>query len=164
MHAFFSTPTSVMRQRFRKNPQFLSTLVSLFTDLKQNIISLGLRCGLEDSSGGIPSPESTAKVSGDGFLSEEIRPGTLLVQEAYLFETCTRYIMHTSNIFLNKLFPLNFLFNIEVQQINNVVIVSSGQQRDPAIVCMYPFSLKLPSHPGCHITLRRVPCAIQGPC
>ena len=26
---------------------------------------------------------------------------------------------------------------------------------------MYPFSPKLPSHPGCHITLSRVPCAIQ---
>ena len=25
---------------------------------------------------------------------------------------------------------------------------------------MYPFSPKLPSHPGCHITLSRVPCAI----
>ena len=30
-------------------------------------------------------------------------------------------------------------------------------------VCVYtyPFSPKLPSHPGCHITLSRVPCAIQ---
>ena len=26
---------------------------------------------------------------------------------------------------------------------------------------MYPFSPKLPSDPGCHITLSRVPCAIQ---
>jgi len=26
---------------------------------------------------------------------------------------------------------------------------------------MYPFPHKLPSHPGCHITLNRVPCAIQ---
>ena len=26
---------------------------------------------------------------------------------------------------------------------------------------MYPFSPKLPFHPGCHITLSRVPCAIQ---
>ena len=26
---------------------------------------------------------------------------------------------------------------------------------------MYPFSPKLPSHPGCHITLSRVPLAIQ---
>ena len=26
---------------------------------------------------------------------------------------------------------------------------------------MYPLSPKLPSHPGCHITLNRVPCATQ---
>ena len=26
---------------------------------------------------------------------------------------------------------------------------------------MYPFSSKLPSHPGCHITLSRVPCALH---
>ena len=25
----------------------------------------------------------------------------------------------------------------------------------------YPFSPKLPSHPGCHLTLSRVPCAVQ---
>ena len=28
-------------------------------------------------------------------------------------------------------------------------------------MCMYPFSPKLPFHPGCHITLSRVPCTIQ---
>ena len=28
-------------------------------------------------------------------------------------------------------------------------------------VDMYPLSPKLPSHPGCHITLSRVPCAVQ---
>ena len=27
---------------------------------------------------------------------------------------------------------------------------------------MYPSSPKLPSHPGCHVTLSRVPCAAQG--
>jgi len=26
---------------------------------------------------------------------------------------------------------------------------------------MYPFSPKLPSHPGWHMTLSRIPCAIQ---
>ena len=26
---------------------------------------------------------------------------------------------------------------------------------------MYPLSPKFPSHPGCHVTLSRVPCAIQ---
>ena len=29
------------------------------------------------------------------------------------------------------------------------------------IIYMYPFFPKLPSHLGCHITLSRVPCAIQ---
>ena len=28
-------------------------------------------------------------------------------------------------------------------------------------IYMYPFSPKVPSYPGCHITLNRVPCAIQ---
>ena len=43
---------------------------------------------------------------------------------------------------------------------NNVVIISGRHQRDSAIhVYMYPFSPKLPSHPGCHITLNRDPCA-----
>ena len=27
-------------------------------------------------------------------------------------------------------------------------------------IYMHPFSPKLPSHPGCHITLSRVPCAV----
>ena len=47
--------------------------------------------------------------------------------------------------------------------INSVVIVSGGQQRDSAIhiIYMYPFCPTLPSHPGCHVTLSRVPCAIQ---
>ena len=37
--------------------------------------------------------------------------------------------------------------------------VSGGQKRDSAIyIHTYPFSPKLPSHPGCHITLSRVPC------
>ena len=44
--------------------------------------------------------------------------------------------------------------------ITNVVTDSGEQQRDSAIY-MYPFSPKLPSHPGCHITLSRVPCTIQ---
>ena len=35
------------------------------------------------------------------------------------------------------------------------------QQSQPYIY-MYPFSPKLASHPGCHITLSRVPCVIPG--
>ena len=29
------------------------------------------------------------------------------------------------------------------------------------ILYMYPFSPKVPSHPGCHVTLSRVSCAIE---
>ena len=36
---------------------------------------------------------------------------------------------------------------------DNVVMVSGAQQSDSA-AHTYPFSPKLPSHPGCHITLR----------
>ena len=60
--------------------------------------------------------------------------------------------------FLNFFF--NFLFSIVVQPVNNVVIVSGVQQRDQPQIHMHPFSPKLPSSPGCHITLSRVPCAI----
>ena len=64
----------------------------------------------------------------------------------------------------------NFLLCTGV--INSVVIVPSGQQRDSAIhtpVCIHthmyipthmcPFSPQFPCHPGCHVTLGRVPCA-----
>jgi len=41
-------------------------------------------------------------------------------------------------------------------------VVSKGTQ---TYIFRYPFSLKLPSHPGYHISLSRVPCAILiGPC
>jgi len=45
------------------------------------------------------------------------------------------------------------------QPINNVVIVSV-KGFGPTYIYIYPFSLKLPYHPGCHIALSRVPCAI----
>ena len=41
---------------------------------------------------------------------------------------------------------------------NNAVIVSGKQQRDPAIHIHVPIR---PSYPGCHIALSRVFCAIQ---
>ena len=42
------------------------------------------------------------------------------------------------------------------------LIVSGEQQRDSAVsIYTFPFSPRLPSHPGCLITLNRVPCAIQ---
>ena len=28
-------------------------------------------------------------------------------------------------------------------------------------ICLYPFSPRLPSHPGCHVTLSRAPCSVQ---
>ena len=62
------------------------------------------------------------------------------------------------NSFIVFVFLLNFLFCIGVQPVNNVVMVSGEQRRDSAIhthVCILP---QLPSHPGCHVTLSRVPC------
>ena len=43
--------------------------------------------------------------------------------------------------------------------INNVVIVSSAQQRNSAIHIHVSILPKLPSHSGCHMTLSIVPCA-----
>jgi len=54
----------------------------------------------------------------------------------------------------------------------NVMIVSGGMQRDPALhgpdhketwnhTIHVSILTKLPFHPGCHIALSRVPCAIQ---
>ena len=56
---------------------------------------------------------------------------------------------------------LNKTLFIEVKPINNVVIVSGGQQRDSAIHIHVSILPRLFSHPGCHITLSRVPCAIS---
>ena len=56
--------------------------------------------------------------------------------------------------------PLNFLFCIGVQLINNAVIISGGEQKDSAIYIHVSILSQAPPHPGCHITLRRVPCAI----
>ena len=53
---------------------------------------------------------------------------------------------------------LNLLFCVGVWPVNNIVIVSGEQGRDSAIhISMYRFWPKLPSYPGCHITLSRVP-------
>ena len=40
-------------------------------------------------------------------------------------------------------------------------MVSGEQEETQPYIHTYPFSPKLPSHPGCHITLSRVPCAVQ---
>ena len=39
--------------------------------------------------------------------------------------------------------------------------VSGGQQRGSAIHTQVSFSPRLPSHPGCHVALSRVPCALR---
>ena len=58
-------------------------------------------------------------------------------------------------------FFFHFQFCIGVFLTNNAVIVSGGQPRDPAIHTYVSILPKLLSHPGCCITLSRVPCAIQ---
>ena len=65
--------------------------------------------------------------------------------------------------FLSLIFLLNLLIYIGVQLINNFnVIVSGGQQMGSVIHARVSLlTPKLPSHPGCHITLSSVPCAIQ---
>ena len=55
----------------------------------------------------------------------------------------------------------NVLFCSEAQLINSVVIVL-GEWRKSSISHVHvAFSPKLPFHPGCHIALSRIPCAIQ---
>ena len=54
----------------------------------------------------------------------------------------------------------NFLFCIGIQSINNVVTVSGVWGRDSDIHRHVSFLPQPPSHPGCHIMLSRVPCAI----
>ena len=81
--------------------------------------------------------------------------------------------MMTKNYHLQKFmlffmfiyFLLNFLFCIGVWPINNVMIASGGQQRDLAIhiyicICIILLQTPLPSRLP-HVTLSRVPCAIQ---
>ena len=64
--------------------------------------------------------------------------------------------------FFPSVFSLNFLFYVGVQPINNVVMASGGQPRDSAKhIHVSPFLPKLHFHPGCHVTLGRVPCAVQ---
>ena len=43
--------------------------------------------------------------------------------------------------------------------INSVEVVSSEHEGSQPCICMYPFSLKHPSHQDWHVTLSRVPCA-----
>ena len=96
-----------------------------------------------------------------------------LVEQGVIFAVCTDHVLkllagwhwarHTKEGSGGFVCFFDFSFYIGVYLINNVVIVSGGQQRDSIqpYMYMYPFSPKLLSHPGCHITLSRVPCAIQ---
>ena len=52
-------------------------------------------------------------------------------------------------------FFLNFLFHVGIQPINSVAVVLGDIEGTQPYTYMYPFSPKLPSHPGCHITLSR---------
>ena len=62
----------------------------------------------------------------------------------------------------NSSFFFFFNFYVGIQMISNAVIVLGGQHKGLSYTYSpihYPH--KLPSHPGCSITLSRVPCAIQ---
>ena len=52
-------------------------------------------------------------------------------------------------------------FCLGVWLMNHVVIVLGDSEGTQVYIYMYRLSPKLPSYPACHITLSRVPCAIQ---
>ena len=54
-----------------------------------------------------------------------------------------------------------FLFCIGVQLYTNVVIFLVSSKRTQLCIYTYPFFPKPPYHPGCHITLNRLPCAVE---
>ena len=56
---------------------------------------------------------------------------------------------------------LIFHFCVGIQPTDTVVIVQVNSEGTQPYIYMGPFSPRLPSHPGCHITLSRVPCALQ---
>ena len=58
-------------------------------------------------------------------------------------------------------FLKNFLFCVGVETINNVEVILGEQQRDLAIQIQVSILPQAPSPPGSHITLDRVPCALQ---
>ena len=72
-----------------------------------------------------------------------------------------RYYIVSDQVVETSLFFLNVLFCIGVYSIKNVVIVSGEQQRDSARHIHIFILPQTPLHPGCHITLSKVLCAIQ---
>ena len=62
--------------------------------------------------------------------------------------------------FAHSLIPIFIFFKLFILHwsiADYVVMVSGGQQRDSAAHTRVPTLPKLPSHPGCHITLSRAP-------
>ena len=58
-------------------------------------------------------------------------------------------------------FSSNFLFYIEIEPIANVLIFSGEQWRKPAIHIHVSILSQPLFHPGCLMTMGRVPCALQ---
>ena len=56
---------------------------------------------------------------------------------------------------------LNLNFEFKYEPINHVVTISGGQQRDSGIHVNVSILTQIPSHAGFHITLYRVPWAMQ---
>ena len=65
-----------------------------------------------------------------------------------------------TSIFLSFIL-LIFYFILEYRWLTMLWQFQASSERTEAHIHMYPFSLKLPSHPGCHIRLSSVPYAIQ---
>ena len=58
-------------------------------------------------------------------------------------------------------FIFNFLFILEYNRLTMLWQFQVDSKGTQPYTHVCPFSPKLPSHPGCYITLNRVPCAIQ---
>ena len=88
------------------------------------------------------------------------RKGTLIV--GVNANQCSCSLSSSSSFFLLEISPQNFKhFLGGVQTINNMVVMSGERQKGSAIHIHVSIVLQTPSHPGWHITLSRVPCAIQ---
>ena len=76
-----------------------------------------------------------------------------------ILTTNAYFIVCSENVELG--FILTFYFVLGHSQLTMVKQFQVNCEGTQPYINMYPFSPKLPSHPGCHITLSRVPCAIQ---
>ena len=67
--------------------------------------------------------------------------------------------------FMQFILLLSFYFILEYSWLTMLWYFEVDRKGTQAYIYIYPFYLKLPSSPGCHITLSRVPCAYTvGPC